>query len=67
MQCPKCGEKMEWKYETEAKTLIHEVAVDVTFSIICPICEWSTEVSMTNSLSQEELNEIYLTESENGD
>ena len=67
MQCPKCREKMEWEYKTEAKTLTHEVMVDVTFLMICPTCEWDAEISMTNSISQEELNEVYLTESENGD
>ena len=67
MQCPKCGEKMEWKYNAEAKALTHKVTVDVTFLLICPACEWDAEISVTNSISQEELNEIYLAESENGD
>jgi endogenous inhibitor of DNA gyrase (YacG/DUF329 family) len=67
MQCPKCKKKIEWKYNAEAKTLAHEVVVEVTFLISCPACEWDSEVSVTNSISQEELNEIYLAESENGD
>lgn len=67
LDCPKCGAELEWNYKADGKALTHAVTVDVIFSINCSVCEWSAEVSMTNSLSQEELNEIYLTEAENGD
>lgn len=67
MDCPKCGATLEWKYTTDEMSLTDAMTVDVIFSINCPACEWSAEVTATNSVSQEELNEIYIIETENGD
>ena len=67
LDCPKCGAKLEWEYAADARALAHAVSVDVTFYINCPACGWSAEVSETNSVTQEELNEIYFTETEDGD
>ncbi|MFQ6124260.1 MAG: hypothetical protein ACE5R6_06580 [Candidatus Heimdallarchaeota archaeon] len=67
MDCPKCGAKREWDHTTETLTLTETFTVDVTFSINCSACEWNAEVTVTNSVRQEEVNEIYVTESEDGD
>ena len=67
LDCPKCGATLELKYTTDVMTHTDTITVNVIFSINCPSCEWSAEVTATNSVSQEELNEIYIIETENGD
>ncbi len=46
---------------------MNTVSVDMTFSFHCSNCDWSAEVVMTNSMTQDEINEIYMLEIDNGD
>ena len=52
---------------TDPKGLLNTVPVDKTFSFHCLICDWSTEVVLTNSVTLDEIHEIYTIKIDNGD